>query len=129
MTEKQIVASEKELQNYFRIHPRLNLEFKALMSRLLREHRIDVTPETLSRLSVCLDRTGADKESVPTAGAVSFSPLEDDDVFEPSNDKEPPSLLESEAKEAEAEINWEPEIDIDLDGETESEGIPTKDMP
>ena len=67
MTEKQIIASEKELQNYFRLHPRLNLEFKALMSRLLREHRIDVTPETLSRLTVSLDRSGADKEIDNTA--------------------------------------------------------------
>lgn len=62
MTEKQIVAREKELQSYFRMHPRLNLEFKAQMSRLLREHRIDVTPETLSRMTIALDYSGADPD-------------------------------------------------------------------
>ena len=120
MTEKQIIASEKELQNYFRIHPRLNLEFKALMSRLLREHRIDVTPETLSRLSVCLDRTGADKEVASVNGVVSTPFVDDNEVAEPLNDKKPASLLESDVDEAEADIDWEHDMRPGLDGEAEA---------
>lgn len=84
MTERQIAAREKELQSYLRVHPRLNLEFKAMMSRLLREHRIDVTPETLSRLTVSLDRSGADV--APDEGMVPLLAKED---------KEPPAALAS----------------------------------
>ena len=63
MTEKQIATREQELQSYLRIHPRLNLEFKALISKLFREHSIDVTAETLSRLTLALDPRGADLDS------------------------------------------------------------------
>ena len=77
MTEKQIIAREVELQGYIRMHPRLNLEFKAMMSRLLREHRIDVSPETLSRMTIALDRTGAEMEPASTpAKAESHNPFE-----------------------------------------------------
>ena len=119
MTERQITAREKELQNYLRVHPRLNLEFKAMMSRLLREHRIDVTPETLSRLTVSLDRSGADLD--PDEVNASF--LEDADeshkapepdvveeppVVHPSNgDQEPESEhtgLEAEDHEGPGEV-------------------------
>jgi|GEM_PF-5011932 len=89
MTERQITAREKELQNYLRVHPRLNLEFKAMMSRLLREHRIDVTPETLSRLTVSLDRSGADVDP----DEVNAPLLEDTD--EPLKVSEPADIEES----------------------------------
>ena len=116
MTERQITAREKELQNYLRVHPRLNLEFKAMMSRLLREHRIDVTPETLSRLTVSLDRTGADADP----DDVNTPPFEDADeshnMSEPAVVEEPPLVYpsngdeesESERTALEAEDNEEP---------------------
>ena len=95
MTERQITAREKELQSYFRMHPRLNLEFKAMMSRLLREHRIDVTPETLSRLTVSLDRTGADIDSDDVM--IPPPPKDDDDrphrALEPSGMGEPMPII------------------------------------
>ena len=109
MTEKQIEAQEKELQNYIRMHPRLNLEFKAMMSRLLREHRIDISVETLSRMTIALVRNGADegvevKNESPKDGSEEGDTEHRVDSSDPndspdSNDSSDPDLEESSSRD------------------------------
>ncbi len=56
MTDLQRTARVAELQSYLRTRPRLKLEFLASMSRLFREHNIDLPHEVLAHLTLSLER-------------------------------------------------------------------------
>lgn len=56
MTDLQRTARVAELQSYLRNQPRLKLEFLASMSKLFRDHSIDLPHEVLGSLTLTLDR-------------------------------------------------------------------------
>ncbi|MEM8487629.1 MAG: hypothetical protein AAF564_18910 [Bacteroidota bacterium] len=57
MTDLQRTARVAELQSYLRNQPRLKLEFLANMSKLFRDHEIDLSHDVLGSLTLTLDRT------------------------------------------------------------------------
>ncbi len=77
MTDQELIAREKELQSQLRIQPTLNLEFKALISRLFREHNIEIAPDVLSKLTLALDRTAAEEPRPIDASLASVDTSQD----------------------------------------------------
>ena len=55
-------AQAAELQTIFRTHPRLRLELMACVSRLFREHEIDVSPEVLASITLTIEGTQVSSE-------------------------------------------------------------------
>ena len=53
-SDSQLIEDVTLLRTQMRANPRLQLEFKAALSFLLRQHDIDVAPETLAGLTVAV---------------------------------------------------------------------------
>lgn len=55
MNPTERTARHAELQSTLRTHPRLKLELLASISRLFREHGVDLPPEVLAHLTLSLE--------------------------------------------------------------------------
>ncbi len=58
-------AQAAELRTILRTHPRLRLELMACVSRLFREHEIDVKPEVLSAVTLTVEGATSNLSSGP----------------------------------------------------------------
>lgn len=75
-TLKQVIDNATNIRAKMRASPRLQLEFKATISKLFREHNIDIDDETLAALTIATppELSGAapmvDNLPVPDLGPV-----------------------------------------------------------
>ncbi len=62
MTDLERTARVAEIQTHLRNKPFLKLEFLAMVSKLFRDHQVDLSPDVLTHVTLTLDRSAVTQQ-------------------------------------------------------------------